>query len=79
MKFLVVIAILVVGYMVWRSARVGAGNRPSANAQRPADGKPQDMVECPVCAVHLPRGDAVAGADGRLFCSQEHRLKSGGA
>ena len=32
------------------------------------------MVSCPVCSVHLPRGDAVAGADGRLYCSQEHRL-----
>jgi uncharacterized protein len=33
------------------------------------------MVCCPVCSVHLPRGEAIAGPDGRLFCSQEHRLR----
>jgi uncharacterized protein len=34
-------------------------------------------VRCPVCAVHLPRADAVAGAGGTLYCSQEHRLQGG--
>jgi uncharacterized protein len=35
------------------------------------------MVRCPVCAVHLPRTDALAGPDGRLYCCQEHRLRAG--
>jgi hypothetical protein len=36
------------------------------------------MVSCAVCGVHLPQPDAVRGGDGRLYCSQEHRLRAGG-
>lgn len=73
MKFLLLLAILVVAYLLWRKAR-GRDEPPAAG--RPP--QPQDMVRCPVCSVHLPRGDAVAGADGLLYCSQEHRLRAGG-
>ncbi|MBC5763219.1 PP0621 family protein [Ramlibacter albus] len=76
MKFLVLVLVLVVAYMVWRSSRVSRGSPPPA-AKPPAP--PQDMVSCTVCAVHLPRGDAVTGGDGRLYCSQEHRLRGDGS
>lgn len=74
MKYLVLFAVLLVVYLVWRSGR-REGNPPAA-ARPPA--QPQDMVSCTVCAVHLPRSEALAGADGRLYCSQEHRLGAGG-
>lgn len=77
MKYLVLIAILVLAYMVWREGRVReAGDRqPGPPPGPPA--LPQDMVRCPVCSVHLPRGEALAGASGRLYCTHEHRAKGG--
>jgi uncharacterized protein len=76
MKFLLVIAVLVVAWLVWRSGRAKAASEAAPPKPAPP-GKPHEMVSCPVCAVHLPRGDAVAGTDGRLYCSQEHRRLGG--
>jgi uncharacterized protein len=76
MKLLLVLGVLLVAYLLWRAGRMSGQDRHEHRGDAAA-GKPQDMVRCPVCSVHLPRGDAVAGADGRLYCSQEHRLLSG--
>lgn len=71
MKYLLVLAVVAVAYLMWRNARLA--ERQSGRKAPPAHA-PQEMVSCPVCSVHLPRSDAVAGADGRLYCSNEHRL-----
>lgn len=71
MKYLLLIAVVAVAYLLWRNARLADRG---VSRREPPSGGPQEMVSCPVCSVHLPRGDAVAGADGRLYCSQEHRL-----
>jgi uncharacterized protein len=76
MKYLLLAAVLVIAYLVWRNGRLAERNARSQQKQAPP--APQDMVRCPVCAVHLPRPDAVVGANGVLYCSQEHRLKAGG-
>jgi uncharacterized protein len=76
MKYLLLLAILVIAYVLWRNARIRDARTPHSHAPgRP--GQPQDMVCCPVCSVHLPRADAVKGAGGLLYCSQEHRLRAG--
>jgi len=77
MKYLLLLAVLAVAYMVWRAARRSdradaADNRPPAPPPLP-----QDTVRCPVCSLHLPRADALPGASGRLYCSQEHRATGG--
>ena len=79
MKYLLLIVLLVVAYNVWRSGRLRdeRASRPPPRAQG-KPGAPQEMVSCPVCGVHLPRSDAVAGAGGILYCSHEHRLRAGG-
>ncbi|TWO67830.1 hypothetical protein FN976_24665 [Caenimonas sedimenti] len=79
MKYLVLFAVLAVAYLWWRNARLErkAAKPPPAQAAAPP-GQPQDMVECPVCLVHLPRADALAGPDGSHYCSQEHRRAAGG-
>ena len=74
MKYLVVIA--VIAFVLWlvRNKRP-ASDRTAAAPQPPA--LPQDMVRCPVCSVHLPSADALIGADGKLYCSPEHRQRAG--
>lgn len=78
MKYLILFAVLAAAYLIWKHQRqreLGA-KRPAARASDPTQG-PQDMVRCPVCELHLPRSDAVADAQGRLFCSAEHRNAPG--
>ena len=73
MKYLVLLAVLVVAYLLWRNARL-AERRDAPPPPGRAGAGPQEMVSCSVCTVHLPRSEAVAGGDGRLYCSPEHRL-----
>ena len=75
MKYLVVVVILLVVYLLWRSKRTDTrpGADPSAAAAPPA-ALPLDMVRCEFCSLHLPRSEALPGANGNLYCSQEHRL-----
>jgi len=80
MKYLVLFAVLMVVYTLWKNQRVREraerGGAPSAASKgRPGPG-PQEMVRCPVCDLHLPRADAVADAQGRLYCSAAHRDKA---
>jgi uncharacterized protein len=76
MKYLLLAAVLVIAYLLWRNARIGRDASPPG--RRPQAGTPQEMVSCPVCGVHLPRGEALIGRDGQPYCSHEHRLRSGG-
>ena len=76
MKYLVLLAVLVIAYMVWRGNRVERRGPPPPG-RGPAAGDPQEMIACPVCGVHLPRADAVTGSNGLLYCSQDHRLRAG--
>lgn len=40
----------------------------------------EDIVECAHCHTHFPASEAVAGADGALYCSRAHqRLGHGGS
>ena len=80
MKYLVLLAVLLIAYMWWRSSRLSSSDeeRKPRPGKTPPPGEPQDMVSCPVCSVHLPRGEALPGPDGKLYCSAEHRLRGGG-
>jgi uncharacterized protein len=78
MKYLVLLVVLVVAYMMWRNARIERGSG-GGEARGPGGtpGLPQEMVSCPVCDLHLPKSEAVAGSDGRLYCTHEHRRRAG--
>jgi uncharacterized protein len=58
------------------------GNRRAGTAAprgpQPGTAQQQEMVQCPVCRVHLPRSDALPGPDGRLYCCAEHRVRAEG-
>jgi len=70
MKYLVLLAVLVVAFGIWRSRRRSEA-ASSGEARRPL-ALPQDMVACAHCGVHVPQADAVVLA-GHAFCSAEHR------
>lgn len=84
MKYLVLFAVLMVAYTLWKNQRVRERAEREAGRTPPGTGRPgaragtatQEMVRCPVCDLHLPRADAVADAQGRLFCSAAHRDKA---
>ena len=79
MKLLVILA--AVALLVWllrgdrrravKEAKVQAASPSSAPRMR----GPEPMVSCAVCGLHLPATDALAGPDGRQFCSAEHRRR----
>ncbi|MBX3589153.1 MAG: PP0621 family protein [Ramlibacter sp.] len=79
MKFVLVLLVIVVAVFVWRgNRRDDARERGAARGRRgSALAPPQDMVSCPVCAVHLPRAEASPGRRG-LYCGDDHRRQAEG-
>ena len=77
MKYIVLIAVIfaVIWFMRGGSRRTQGG--PAAGGRAAPPPPPQDMVECPVCHVHLPRGDALPGPGGQLSCCADHRQRAG--
>lgn len=76
-KWLLVIAVVVLGYVWWRhqrqqDAQERAAERARQAAQRAGPTAPDAMVRCRHCGVHLPAADAVRGGLGP-YCSDEHR------
>ena len=78
MKYLLVLAVVLVAAWLWRNNRRTERNEEAARTPPPPAALPQDMVRCPVCSLHLPRADALAGPDGHLYCCAEHRRSAGG-
>jgi len=75
MKYLILLLVVLAVLWYWRSGREDA---PAPRKRKDGPGTaPQDMVQCPVCSVHLPRSDALPGPDGRLYCCAAHRLRAG--
>jgi uncharacterized protein len=71
---LIVVVLAVVWYLRGGARRMRGQDADQNRGAAPP--KPQDMVECPVCHVHLPRADALAGPDGQLYCCAEHRPRA---
>lgn len=77
MKYLLLIVIVLAVVWYVRNNRRADSPRDDKPAPKAPAGDPQDMVECPVCLVHLPRTDALPGPNGRLYCCADHRLRAG--
>lgn len=74
MKYLLLLAVVVVFAWHWRSTRradIAKQQRKVHPAPGPAAG-PVDMVQCAHCHLHLALPDAVGGRRGS-YCSVEHR------
>ena len=53
--------------------RGGAGG--AGRVRRP-EPQAETMLQCAYCGVHFPASEAAAGADGRVYCSSEHKALS---
>ncbi len=55
-----------------KQAKINPKNKSNPNTNKaPAAIKPEAMVQCQYCKVHLPQPDAVEN-DGRFYCSKAH-------
>ena len=77
-RFLPFIIIGVLAYFFLLRPRLRPPPAPpgqsAATGQQPRSGSGEDMVRCSQCGVHLPRSEGIL-SQGRIFCSEEHRLK----
>jgi uncharacterized protein len=74
MKYLLVLAVVLA--VVWLLRANRRADPPERSAPRQGPAQQQEMVQCPICSVHLPRSDALPGPNGQLYCCAEHRLRA---
>jgi uncharacterized protein len=82
MKYLLVLAVVLVGFYVWRHNRRAEAREAqeeadaAARRQKPAQQRPPTlphrMLTCRHCGLHLPASEAVKGTLGP-YCGAEHR------
>ncbi len=74
MKYLLVLAVVMVAIHIWRKNRREALEEETRAraAERPPVPAPVTMVACRHCGTHLPRAEAVEGSLG-FYCGAEHR------
>lgn len=73
MKYLLVLVVVWVAFMIWRSNRRQEVERSAPPRANPSLGEPQAMLRCAHCGLHLPASDALPGPDGKAYCSAAHR------
>jgi len=67
-RLIILLVIAAVVYLLFKSYRKDAPKQAEENSVK----KPEDMVRCAHCGVHLPRSESIK-ADGKFYCSAEHR------
>jgi uncharacterized protein len=74
-KLLTILILGILVYVILSRLRRGA-ERPVPPPRTPSDrshsGRPEDMVRCAVCGVHLPRSESFTSR-GQFYCTDEHR------
>ncbi|MFC5520447.1 PP0621 family protein [Polaromonas jejuensis] len=79
MKYLLVTALILVVFWLWRHNRQverDEAARPQPRKPSSQAGAATEVVACSVCQVHLPRSEALIGAKG-IYCSEAHRRQAG--
>lgn len=69
MKYLLVLMAILAGVWLWRSRRVD--QQPPAPSKMRQPARPDAMVACRHCGVHLPASEAISDPKGH-YCSVEH-------
>ena len=79
MKYLLVMALVLGVFWMWRHNRHVEKKEERDKAKRQAAVQklpPVDIVACAVCGVHLPKSEALRSADS-YFCGDAHRRQAG--
>jgi uncharacterized protein len=76
MKYLLVIAVVWIAFWIWRQRRREEMRAKPPPQQPRAIPKPQAMLRCAHCGVHVPAGEAVPGTGGVAYCSAAHKKAS---
>lgn len=73
MKYLLVFAVVMVAFYVWRNNRLSEQEQRPPQRPRPKGlVPPAIMVACLHCGTHLPESEAIKGREGS-YCCAEHR------
>ena len=73
MKYLLILAVVLIGFWVWRSNRAGSKAPPTRSSK--TEPRAIEMIRCDVCGVHCPRLDALPGKLG-IYCTAQHRSQA---
>lgn len=84
MKYLLVAALVLVVFLLWRHNRQAERNEAANARPRPSSGQGAgvtEIVACDVCQVHLPRSEALIGTKNKngkqgIYCSEAHRRQA---
>ena len=79
MKLLLLLAVVVLALYMFKSRQRRKDVPPAAKQRKqhksqPPPAEPAKMLACAHCGVHLPQAEVLAGADGRPYCTEAHRL-----
>lgn len=67
------IRLIAIAAIIWLIYRMVTGRKRSKERIEQKQGRPVDkMVKCAYCGTHVPESEAIA-ANGRYYCSEEHR------
>ena len=74
MKYLLILAVVLIAVFVWRSNREEQ-KPPASRSGEGGEFKAIEMVRCDVCGVHCPKIDSLAGKRG-VYCTAQHRSQA---
>ncbi|MBT9490224.1 MAG: hypothetical protein IV093_22190 [Rubrivivax sp.] len=74
MKYLLVLVVVVAGLWLLLRKRHPPAARPATRPDKKAPPSLAAMVACAHCDLRLPQAEALPDANGRLYCSEAHRL-----
>lgn len=74
MKYLLVLVVVVVGLWLLLRKRHPPAARRTTTAGKKTAPTLAAMVACAHCDLRLPQAEALPDAQGRLYCSEAHRL-----
>ena len=74
--WLVIIAAVVMWFVRAKKALFRSDAAQAKRSSQKASGRgAETMLQCAQCGVHFPASEAVGGANGAVFCSEQHRFQ----
>ena len=74
MKFVLVFAVVLVAFWIWRNNRQNEDSGDAPASPRPGKA-PVRMVACRHCGTHVPEAEQITGRQGN-YCCAEHRRQA---